>query len=122
MVVTEPMQLRTGAAANLPSELPATIARFFAQRPTVDEARIGWIAYLDGQQGYLMVVVTADREASMAGFGAIQIGELTGGITLDVMIEVPGAAESKLSQVPPFYVRQPQTDLPTQRRGLFRRK
>lgn len=122
MVVTEPMQVQTGAAANLPSELPATIARFFAQRPTVDEARIGWIAYPDGQQGFLMVVVTTDRESSMAGFGAMQIGELTGGITLDVMIEAPQAAESHLSQVPPFYVRQPQADLPAQRRGRFRRK
>jgi SseB protein N-terminal domain/SseB protein C-terminal domain len=122
IVVTEPMPVRTGAAAHLPSELPATIARFFAQRPTVDEARIGWIAYPDGHKGYLMVVVTADREASMAGFGAIQVGELTDGNTFDVMIELPGTAESKLLQIPPFYVRQPQADLPTQRRGLFRRK
>ena len=42
--VTEPMQVQTGAAANLPPELPVTVARFFAQRPTVDSARIGWIA------------------------------------------------------------------------------
>ena len=124
-VATEPMQMLTGAAANLPPELPATIARFFAQRPTVDSARIGRVLYLDGRQappGYLLVVVTSDREASMAGFGMIQIGELTGGATLDVVIQEPGAEESMLSQVPPFYVRQPQADLPTQRRGLFRRK
>ena len=120
--VTEPMQVQTGAAANLPPELPATIARFFAQRPTVDSARIGWIAYPDGHQGYLLVVTAADREASMEGFGAIQIGELTGGATLDVMVEAPGVESPKLSQVPPFYVRQPQADLPAQRRGRFRRK
>ena len=122
MVVRESTQIFTGAAANLPPELPATIARFFTQRPAVESARIGWIAYPDGHQGYLMVVTTSDREASMAGFGSVQINELTGGATLDVMVEAPGTAGPSLSQVPPFYVRQAQSDLPTKRRGLLRRK
>lgn len=106
-----------GEPAHLPPELPAVLARFFAQRPDVDAAHLGWIVRPDGQQGYLLVVVAEDPEAAMDGFETTQIGAILGDETLDVMFSPPGAKDHLLTSVAPFYTRPPSP----KRRGLFRR-
>jgi SseB protein N-terminal domain/SseB protein C-terminal domain len=111
-----------GEAAHVPPELPEVLARFFTRRPDVEAAHLGWIAHPDGQRGYLLVVVTKNREAAMDGFETVQIGDIIGDETLDVMFSAPGAEEHLLTSVPPFYTRVPQADAPSpKRRGLFRR-
>jgi hypothetical protein len=111
-----------GAAAHVTPDLPLVLARFLTQRPVVEAAHLGWIAHPDGHQGYLMVVVAANREAAMAGFGAVQISELTDGHSLDVIVVPPGSKDHLLVSVPAFYTRQTQPDLPPpQRRGFFGR-
>jgi hypothetical protein len=109
-----------GAAAHIPPDLPLVLARFVTQRPVVEAAHLGWIAHPDGHQGYLMVVVAADREAAIAGFGSVQVTELTGGHTLDVIVVPPGSKDHMLASVPAFYTRQFQPDVPPpKRRRLF---
>lgn len=111
-----------GEAAHVPPELPEVLARFFTRRPDVEAAHLGWIAHPDGQRGYLLVVVTKNREAAMEGFGTVQIGDIIGDETLDVMYSAPSAEEHLLTLVPPFYTRVPQADAPSpKRRGFFRR-
>ncbi len=69
-----------------------------------------------------MVVVASDREAAMAGFGSVQISEVTNGETLDVMVEPPGKENHPLSHVGAFYVRSSPGDAPqASRRRLFKR-
>ncbi len=115
-------QVHVGAAAHVPAQLPEVLARYLTQRPVVHAAHLGWIAHPDGHQGYLMVVIADDRDAAMAGFGTVQIGEVTGGPTLDVIVVPPGTRDHMLSTVPAFYRRQPQADAPKEkRRGLFGR-
>lgn len=96
-----------GSPANIPPGLLEVLARFLVQRPVVERAHFGWIVHPDGQAGYLMVVVAEDKDAAMAGFGSVQIGQLTGEETLDVMVVAPGTPEHVLSSVPPFYRRRP---------------
>jgi hypothetical protein len=106
-------QVRVGAAAHVPPQLPEVLARYLVQRPIVHAAHLGWIAHPDGHEGYLMVVVADDRDAAMLGFGTLQIGEVTGGPALDVIVVPPGGQDQHmLSAVPAFYVRQAQPDLP----------
>jgi hypothetical protein len=95
-----------GAAAHVPPDLPLVLARFLAQRPVVEAAHLGWIAHPDGHQGYVMVLVAADREAAMAGFGSIQVSELTDGHTLEVFVVPPGSKDHMFASVPVFYSRQ----------------
>jgi hypothetical protein len=118
-VVTEVLQAQrqvlVGAAAHVPPELINVLSRFLAKRTAVYAAHLGWIAHPDGQQGYLMVVVADDREAAMAGFGSVQIGEITGGPTLDVVVVPPKEVDHMLSSVPAFYKRE------SKRWGLFGR-
>lgn len=115
-------QVLVGAAAHVPDALPAVLARHFTQRRGVCSAHLGWIAHPDGHQGYLLVVQAADREAATAGFGTLQIGDLTGGETIDVIVVPPDTTEHPLQAVPPFYTRRPQPDLPSaKRRKLWRR-
>lgn len=114
-------EVLVGEPANVPPELPAVLSRFFTQRP-VEAAHLGWIVQPNGERGYLLAIVTTDREAAMDGFGTIQIGDNLGDETLDVMFAPPGE-DHLLSSVPPFYTRQPGTDEPApKRRGLFGRK
>lgn len=98
-------RIMVGAPAHVPPDLPAVLARFFAHRPVVESAYLGWVAHPDGHAGYLMVVVAPDRQQAMDGFGTLQIGEVTGGHTLDVMVVPPGADNPLASSVAPFYVR-----------------
>jgi hypothetical protein len=122
-VVQKERRVLVGAAAHMPPDLPMALARFFTQRPVVEAAHLGWIAHPDeGHEGYLLVVVSPEREMAMAGFGSLQISELTGGETVDVLVIGPGE-RNMLADVEPFYVRQPQADLPTapKRRGFFRK-
>jgi hypothetical protein len=92
------------------------LSRFLAQKPEVHAAHLGWIAHPDGHQGYLMVVVADDREAAMAGFGSVQIGDVTGGPSLDVIVVPPEDVNHLLSNVPAFYKRE------SKRWGLFGRR
>jgi hypothetical protein len=115
-------QLVVGAAARVPPALLGVLSRFLAQRPVVQAARFGWVKHPDGHQGYFMVVVASDREAAMAGFGSVQISELTHGDTLDVIVVPPNEENRMLSNVAPFYVRSSPSDAPqASRRRLFRR-
>lgn len=98
-------EIMVGAPAHVPPNLPAVLARFFAQRPVVESAYLGWIAHPDGQTGYLMIVVAPDHDQAMAGFGTLQISELTDGHTLDVIVVAPGAPNYLADAVAPFYVR-----------------
>ena len=113
-VLQAPERVRVGVPAHVPVQLPTTLSRYFALRPVVHAAHLGWIAYPDGHRGYLIVVVADDREAAMSGFGSVQIGQFTDGNTFDVMVVPPNGERHLLSQIPPFYVRPP-------RRGLFRK-
>ena len=115
-------QVFVGEPAHVPRELPEVLARFFTRRPDVEAAHLGWIAHPGGQRGYLLVVVTDNGEAAMEGFGTVQIGDIIGDETLDVMFSPPGGKEHLLTSVPPFYTRVAQEDAPSpKRRGLFRR-
>jgi hypothetical protein len=103
-VVAADEQVLVGAPAQVPPDLLRVLGSFFAARPAAERAFLGWIVRGDGHAGYLLVVVASDRDAAMAGFGAIQIGELTDGTTIDVMVPPPGAPHL-LSSLEPFYVR-----------------
>jgi len=115
-------QVLVGAAAHVPSELPAVLSRFLTQRPIVETGYLGWIAQPDGNSGFLLVVVAADREQAMTGFGSVAIGDVTGGETLDVMVVAPGAQNMLLGIVPPFYTRQLQVDAPPERKRRWGRR
>ena len=104
-VLQTDQQVLVGAAAHVPPELPAVLTRFFAQRPSVDAAHLGWIAHPDGRSGYLLVVVAADGDQAMAGFGSVNISDVTDGKTLEVVVVPPGSDNSLLSTAPQFYVR-----------------
>jgi hypothetical protein len=91
-----------GAAVRVPPELPKVLTRFFESRP-VDAAHLGWIAHPDGHAGYLLLVVAADRDAAMAGFGALSIGEVTDGETIDVLVLPLGSDDPMLQSVPRFF-------------------
>jgi hypothetical protein len=95
-------QVLVGAAAHVPAELSDVLQRFLSERP-VDAAHLGWIAHPDGHAGYLLVVVAADRDAAMAGFGSLAIGDVTGGETVDVIVLPPGSDDGLLRSVPRFY-------------------
>lgn len=95
-------QVFVGAAAHVPPDLPKVLTRFLETRP-VEAAHLGWIAHPDGHTGYLMLVVAADSEAAMSGFGALAIGDVTGGETLDVMVLTPGSDSPFLQSVPRFF-------------------
>lgn len=110
--VTEPERVLVGGAADIPDGLLPMLARFLVQRPAVQAAHLGWIRHGDGHEGYLMVVVAPDRDAALHGFGTVQVGELTGGRSLDVIVVPPEEPDHYLASVPPFYVRPPQPDLP----------
>ena len=120
-VVQRQRQVAVGTAARIPPELPDVLRRFFAERPVVQAAHLGWIAHPDGHEGYLLLVVTDDRETAMAGFGSLRISEVAGGHTVDVLVVPPGSRDGMLAKVPLFYTRQPQDDGPKpKRRGWFR--
>ena len=99
-------QVLVGAAAHEPPDLPKLLARFLETRP-VEAAHLGWIAHPDGQKGYLMLVVADDGDAAMSGFGALAIGDVTGGETLDVMVLPPGSDSPFLQSVPRFFTGTP---------------
>lgn len=115
-------QVMVGAAAHVPPQLPVVLSRFLTQRPVVDAAYLGWIAHPDGHTGFLMVVVASDREQAMHGFGTLNIGEVTEGATVDVMVVAPGAHNMLSGIVPPFYSRQPQADPPPERKRRWGRR
>jgi hypothetical protein len=102
-VVQSEQQVLVGAAALVPPELPAVLSRFFSQRPVVEAAYLGWIVHPDGHAGYLLVVVAADHDEAMAGFGSLSIGEVTDGATVDVIVSPPGDEHMLAGIVPPFY-------------------
>ncbi len=114
-------QVVVGEPAHTPPALPEVLARYLVQRPTVEAAHLGWIVHPDGHAGFLLVVVAADRDAAMDGFGAIQIGDVTEGQTLDVVLAPPGTDDHLLSMVAPFYRRPPQADTPPPKRRRFGR-
>jgi len=104
-VLQADQQVLVGAAAHVPPELPAVLTRFLAQRPTVEAAHLGWIVHPDGRSGYLLVVVASDGDHAMEGFGSVNIGELTDGKTLDVVVVPPDPDNSLLLTAPRFYLR-----------------
>jgi hypothetical protein len=104
-VLEEDQQVLIGAPAHVPPELPAVLTRFFAQRPVVEAAHLGWIARAQGEPGYLLVVVAADADQAMAGFGSVAIGDVTDGRSIDVMVVAPGADNPLAGTVPAFYTR-----------------
>lgn len=103
-VVAADEQVLVGAPAHVAPELPRVLSAFFASRPAVERALLGWIVRGNGHAGYLVVVVAGDRDAAMNGFGALQAGELTDGNTIDVLVAPPGEPHL-LSSLEPFYVR-----------------
>ena len=107
-VLQSDQQVLVGAAAHVPAELPAVLTRFFTQRPTVEAAHLGWIVHPDGQSGYLLVVVASDGEQAMTGFGSVNIGDMTDGKTLDVVVVPPDSDHPFLSTAPRFYTRSSQ--------------
>ena len=111
-VLAAARQVLVGQAAHVPAELPAVLSRFLVQRP-VEAAHLGWIGHPDGHTGFLLVVLADDGEAAMQGFGSVAIGEVTNGETLDVMVAPTGSTTHLLADVPAFYQRQPQRDVPT---------
>jgi hypothetical protein len=115
-------QVMVGVAAHVPPQLPAVLSRFLTQRPVVDAAYLGWIAHPDGHTGFLMVVVATDRDQAMNGFGSLNIGEVTEGKTVDVMVAAPGGHNMLLGIVPPFYSRLPQADVPPERKRRWGRR
>jgi len=106
-VLQADQQVMVGAAARMPPELPAVLTRFFASRPDVEAAHLGWIVHPDGRSGYLLVVIAADGDKAMTGFGSVNIGDVTGGETLDVVVVPPGSDNSLLLTAPRFYARSP---------------
>jgi hypothetical protein len=106
MVVQKDTTILVGAAATIPPALPRVLADFFAKRPVVHQAHLGWIHYPEtDQSGYLVVVLADDREAAMQGFGMLQVDEVSGGKTVDVYVIPPNQTKHWLSNVPPFYER-----------------
>jgi hypothetical protein len=95
-------QVLVGAAAQVPPDLTKVLTSFLEARP-VEAAHLGWIVHPDGHAGYLLLVVAADREAAMAGFGALSIGEVTDGQTIDVIVVAPGEDSPFLRSVPRFF-------------------
>ena len=120
-VVKEQTAVQIGAAAHVPPELPAVLARFLIQRPVVEAAHLGWIAHGDGHQGYLLVVVSKDRDQAMAGFGAINIAEVTNGATLDVVVVAPNSKDGFVTGVPRFFQR-PEHPQPSNTPRRWRRR
>ena len=104
-VLQADQQILVGAAAHVPPELPAVLTRFFAQRPSVEAAHLGWIVHPDGTSGYLLVVVAADGDQAMTGFGSLNISDVADGQTLDVVVVLPGSDNSLLLTAPRFYTR-----------------
>jgi hypothetical protein len=104
-VLQEDRQVLIGAPAHVPPELPKVLERFFAQRPVVEAAHLGWIAHATAEPGYLLVVVASDADQAMAGFGSVAIGDVTEGSSVDVMVVAPGADNPLAGIVPPFYTR-----------------
>jgi len=110
--VTDELHVLVGAPRNVPPELPAALARYFVQRLAVAAAHLGWWYQPDGRQGYLLGVVSSDRELALDGFGQLEVTQLTGGASLDIRIFAPGTRDGMLASLPPpFYVRSPQADL-----------
>jgi SseB protein N-terminal domain/SseB protein C-terminal domain len=105
-VVTENHEVRVGAAAHIPEQLPIVLARFLATRPVVAAARLGWIKHPDGARGYLLTVAAPDREAALEGFGSLGIGDFTDGNTIDVMVEPDTEPPRLLPMIEPFYRRE----------------
>ena len=106
-VIQKEANVLVGAAAHVPPELPRVLAEFFAERPGVRQAHLGWIAYPEtDESGYLVVVLADDREAAMDGFGMLQVGDITDGKNVDVHVVPENQTEHWLSNVPPFYKRQ----------------
>jgi hypothetical protein len=104
-VLQSDQQVMVGAAAHVPPELTAVLTRFFAARPMVEAAHLGWIAHTDGRSGYLLVVVASETEQAMNGFGSVNIGDVTEGKTLEVIVLPPESNDSLLSTAPRFYAR-----------------
>ena len=104
--VQQDQQVLVGAPAHVPPALPRVLRDYFASRPAVHEAFLGWIVNpAQGPDGhYLVVVVSDDRDAAMSGFGALQIGEVTDGRLLDVIVTPPGA-DHLLANLEPIYRR-----------------
>jgi hypothetical protein len=106
IMVEKDTTVMIGAAATIPPELPRVLADFFAKRPAVHQAHLGWIHYPEtGESGYLLVVVADDRDAAMQGFGMLQVSEVSKGNTVDAHVVPPSQTSHWLSDVAPFYVR-----------------
>jgi hypothetical protein len=107
VVIPTDTKILVGAAAHIPPELPRVMAEFFAKRPAVKQAHLGWIHYPEtGASGYLLVVVSDDREAAMLGFGMLQISDVAEGKNVDALVVPLSQPKHYLSNVPPFYVRK----------------
>jgi SseB protein N-terminal domain/SseB protein C-terminal domain len=119
IVTTDKQDVMVGGAAHIPEQLPVVLAQFFATRPVVAAARLGWIAHPNGATGYLLTVATADRETALEGFGSLGIGDFTDGNTIDVIVEPDTEPPRLLGSIAPFYQRQ--GDDRPKRRRLFGR-
>jgi hypothetical protein len=104
-VMQQATQVLTGAAAHIPNALPGVLTRYLEQRPVVERAHLGWIGHPDGRTGYLLVLLAANREAALDGFGSLGIGQYTDGIGIDVVVVAPGTKQHLLSSIAPFYNR-----------------
>ena len=93
------------APSHIPPHLLDVLGRFFAQRPTVEAVHLGWIVRGGEAGAYLLAIVAADAEQATIGFGSLQIGDFTGGETLDLIVYSPGRPHL-LSNIAPFYVRR----------------
>ena len=110
--VTTERRVIIGQPENIEPGLEATLARFFVQRPAAESVRLGWLVHPDSSAGYVLIVVSADADGAVDGLGAVATPEVTGGESLDVIVMPPGSTDQVLTDIPPFYVRPPQTDIP----------
>jgi len=103
-VVQAAEQVLVGAPAHVPGRLLPVLRGFLATRPTIDRAWLGWMARPDRPPGYLLVVAS-DDDTAMAGFGSVQVGDVTDGSPLDVVIVPTDRRDHLLAAQEPFYRR-----------------
>lgn len=99
----EPLRIEVAPASDSPAQLTDVLRRFFADRPSVAEARLGWARLPDGGECYLVTVASDSAEDAIRGFGSLGVESITGGVCVDVVVEPLAQAGSILTGVEPFH-------------------
>lgn len=102
--VQQAQQLMVGAPAHVPDGLVERLRAHLERIDGVNDARLAWVRYEDGLQGYLLGVRgTAGREQILTPDFDSVVGDLEGR-TMDVMLGGPSDA-MPVDSVEPFYER-----------------